>query len=129
MPRIVCLGIVTLDRIWQLDEIPATPVKIVATGFRETGGGMAATAAVAIAALGGRPALWSRIGDDATGARLRDELARLGVDTDGIRSIPGAATPCSAALVDGRGERLLAVFRGSGLADEPGWLAFGSLDT
>lgn len=128
MTRIVCLGIVTVDRIWHMAEIPARPVKVPADDFRETGGGMAATAAVAIAALGGRSELWSRIGDDGNGAWLRQRLAARGVGTDGVRVFPGAVTPCSAAFVDDGGERLLGVFRGRGLDDDPGWLPLASLD-
>lgn len=128
MTRIVCLGIVTLDRIWHVDTIPATPVKVPATDFRDTGGGMAATAAVAIAALGGRPELWSRVGKDETGDRLRRELADRGVDTGGVRVLDGAATPCSAAFVDAKGERLLGVFRGRGLDTDPAWLPLDRLD-
>ncbi len=54
--RVVCLGIVTLDRVWEVPRIPARPVKVTATACRETGGGIAATAAVAVAALGGAAA-------------------------------------------------------------------------
>ncbi len=128
MTRIVCLGIVTVDRIWHLAEIPARPVKVQADDFRETGGGMAATAAVAIAALGGQAELWSRVGDDANGNWLRHQLAARGVGTDGVRVFPGAVTPCSAAMVDAQGERLLSYFRGRGLGDDPGWLPVASLD-
>lgn len=128
MTRIVCLGIVTVDRIWHMAEIPARPVKVPADDFRETGGGMAATAAVAISALGGRAELWSRVGDDGNGAWLRRQLAARGVGTDWVRVFPGAVTPCSAAFVDGGGERLLGVFRGRGLDDDPGWLPLASLD-
>ena len=69
--RVICLGIVVLDRTWEVAAIPAEPRKVAALGYRETGGGMAATAAVAVAALGGDCAFWGRVGTDATGAWLR----------------------------------------------------------
>lgn len=128
MTRIVSLGIVTLDRIWHAPAIPDRPVKFPATDFRDTGGGMAATAAVAIAALGGEPELWSRVGADDTGARLRRDLAALGVGVDAVRVFAAAVTPCSAAIVDAAGERLLAVFRGRGFDADPGWLPLERLD-
>jgi sulfofructose kinase len=126
--RIVSLGIITLDRIWQTDVIPAGAVKFTASDFRDSGGGMAATAAVAIAALGGAPELWTRVGADDTGERLRRELAAKGVGISGVRVVPGAVTPCSAVIVDAAGERLLAVFRGRGFDWEAGWLPFDRLD-
>ena len=120
--RVIALGIAVLDLVWEIPEIPAVPIKVTASGQRESGGGMAATAAAAIAALGGRAALWSRVGEDAAGDRLVAMLDRLGVDAAQVRRFPGARTPISAVLVDRAGERLLAVFPGGELPDDPGWL-------
>jgi sulfofructose kinase len=128
MTRIISLGIVTLDQIWQVEAIPTRPVKFEASDIRDSGGGMAATAAVAIAALGGSPEFWSRVGADDTGDRLRRDLAARGVRVDGVRVIAGAATPSSAVIVDRHGERLLAVFRGRGLDLDPAWLPLDRLD-
>lgn len=111
-----------------VERIPDRPVKVTASGFRESGGGMAANAAVTIAALGGRAALWSRLGDDAAGRWLLGELARRGVATDGVRVFAGGATACSAILVDGSGERMLGVFRGRGLPADPSRLPLDRLD-
>jgi sulfofructose kinase len=128
MKRIVSLGIVTLDRVWEVDAIPARPVKLTAHGFREVGGGMAANAAVTIAALGGRAELWSRVGDDAAGAWLLRDLAARRVETGNVRVVAGAATACSGVLVDQAGERMLGVFRGRGFDDDPSWLLLDRLD-
>lgn len=127
LAKIVCTGITVLDRVWDVPAIPPRPEKVTATGYRETGGGTAATACVAIAALGGRAALWSRVGDDAVGRALRDDLARRGVDVADLRLFPEGATPTTAALVDPAGERLLGVFTGRGLSDDAGWLPLRSL--
>lgn len=126
--RIVSLGIATLDRAWAVERIPDRPVKVTASAFRESGGGMAANAAVTIAALGGRAELWSRLGDDAAGQWLLAELEKRGVATDGVRMIAGGATACSAIMVDGSGERMLSVFRGRGLDADPSWLPLDRLD-
>jgi sulfofructose kinase len=128
MTRIVSLGIITLDRVWQVEAIPTRPVKVTAHGFRESGGGMAANAAVTVAALGGRADLWSRVGDDETGTWLLHALAACGVGTDGVRVIAGAATACSGILVDAGGERMFGVFRGFGLDSDPAWLPLDRLD-
>jgi sulfofructose kinase len=122
MARVICLGIVVLDHVHEVEAVPAAPTKVTATGYRETGGGIAATAAVAIAALGGEAAYWGRVGDDAAGSTLQAQLRRLGVDVTGLRRIAGAATPVAAAIVDREGERLLVVFPGRALDPDPSWL-------
>jgi sulfofructose kinase len=127
MARVVCLGIVVLDQVWEVPAIPREPVKVRASNWRRTGGGIAATAAAAIAALGGEASYWGRVGSDATGGWLREQLAGRGVDVAAMRTEPGAETAQSALLVDPDGERLLAVFPGRGLAADAAWLPLDRL--
>lgn len=115
---VVCAGIGVLDQVWELPALPATPGKYIARGLRVTGGGMTATAAIAIAALGGGVAWCGRLGDDAAGASLLAELRQRGVETAGITIAPGGRTPSSGVLVDAEGERILAVFPGAGLPED-----------
>ena len=68
---------------------------------------MAANASAAIAQLGGKIALWSRIGGDGAGAIIREQLQRIGVDTTHLRGVAGIGSPTSAVIVDQRGERLV----------------------
>ena len=70
MRRVLCLGMSALDENYQLPVIPTVPTKVLATGFTECGGGMAANASVAVARLAGAAAYWGRVGDDALGTRL-----------------------------------------------------------
>jgi sulfofructose kinase len=115
---VVTAGIAVLDQVWELAELPTQPGKVIARGLRTAGGGMAATAAVAIAALGGRAAWCGRLGDDSAGAELLARLRRRGVATDGITVTPGARSPTSGVLVDAEGERILAIFPGADLPDD-----------
>lgn len=121
MARVVCLGIAVLDRIYEVESIPAEPVKVTALDYRETGGGMAATAAVAVAALGGEAAFWGRLGADASGDAVLRAMAERGVNVDNVRRTAEGRTPTAAVLVEPGGERLLAVFTGS-LAEDATWL-------
>lgn len=114
--RVVSCGMVTLDRIHGVAAIPTVPVKVPATSYRESGGGMAATAAVAVAALGGEAIFLGRIGDDETGARVTGLLRAAGVDAR-LTVVAGAETPHAGILVDAAGERLAAVHTGRGLRD------------
>jgi sulfofructose kinase len=125
---VVTAGIVVLDRTWEIAVHPARPIKVAAEAYRESGGGMAAAAAVTVASLGGRAAYWGRVGDDEAGDWLLRELARRNVDIAGVRRIAGAQTPSSGVLIDRRGERMLAVFRGRGLDPDPAFLPLLRLD-
>ena len=52
MAAIICLGTAVHDLVFAVPEIPARPRKVTASGYATSGGGMAATAAVAAAHLG-----------------------------------------------------------------------------
>lgn len=116
--RVVCAGIAVLDQVWELPALPAAPGKYIAGGLRVAGGGMAATASVAVASLGGGAAWCGRLGADSTGEALLAALRRHGVATEGVTVAPGGRTPTSGVLVDAEGERILAVFPGAGLPED-----------
>lgn len=122
MTRILCLGMSALDAIYRVPAIPTTPTKVLATGFVESGGGMAASASVAIARLDADVHYWGRLGDDALGDRILAELAREGVDVGAVRRVPDCASPSTAILVSDDGERLICIYNDPRLDPDPGWL-------
>ncbi len=99
VPDVVCLGLATADTIAVLPAWPGPDGRMLTDGFVRAGGGTAATAAVAIAALGSSVALVAAIGDDGLGETLRAELAAAGVDVDHVRVVPGR-TAESVILLD-----------------------------
>jgi sulfofructose kinase len=121
-PGILCVGLAVMDQIYTVERLPVAPVKHFATAAREIGGGPAASAAVAIARLGGIARLWSRVGADFVGERIVHELEGEGVDVSCVKRIPGARSGCSAIIVDAGGERMIVNFRGKGMDPDPGWL-------
>ena len=120
MASIICLGIAVRDLVFRVATLPARPQKLTASSLARTGGGMAASAAVAAARLGGTVLFWGRLGDDVDGHALRGELQAHGVKVP-APAVPGTQTPTAAVLVADNGERLLVVFRGE-LDDSPAWL-------
>jgi sulfofructose kinase len=111
-----------MDAIYQVAAIPAVPTKILATGFTECGGGMAANASVAVARLGGAAHYWGRVGMDPLGERIVAELAREGVDIGTVRRVPGCASPSAAILVAADGERLVCAYNDPALDHDASWL-------
>jgi sulfofructose kinase len=106
-PAVVCIGIATLDAIALVDRLPLPGERLPAVEVRLAGGGVAATAAVALARLGVRVAFVGRVGDDEAGRWIRAGLADAGVDVSGLRTVAGRS-PASVVLVDAdAGERSL----------------------
>jgi sulfofructose kinase len=122
MVRVLCLGMSALDAIYRVPTIPARPTKVLATGFTECGGGMAANASVAVARLGGAAHYWGRVGDDPLGARILGQLTAEGVDTTAVRRIPDCISPSAAILVADDGERLVCAYNDPRLDQDPSWL-------
>jgi len=104
---ILCVGALTLDTIFRMDELPAGPGKFLPLEAAEVAAGMASSAATAIARLGGAVALWASVGNDATGQRLVAEIASEGVDCSTVRIVAGARSAFATILVDRQGERII----------------------
>lgn len=120
---VVCVGMAVWDRILSVPALPSAATKLYATALSETGGGPAATAACAIARLGGAARLVARTGEDATGRAIAAELRDgFGVDTRWLRLLPGARSAVSTVALDPSGERLILAFPGEGLEVAPDWV-------
>jgi len=120
--HIICVGKTTLDQIWPVTDMPAGGGKYRANGYLVLGGGMAATAAVAVARLGGEASFCGRAGNDAAGHMMQSELADYGVDVSQFRLFSGARSSVSAVIVDHFGERMIVNFNGADIPDEADWL-------
>ncbi|QHM75062.1 Sulfofructose kinase [Mixta theicola] len=122
MIRIACVGITVQDRIYALSDLPDGGGKYQANQYIETGGGPAATAAVAIARLGIEVDFIGRVGDDSCGKTLLSELQGWGVNTAFCRQYPNACSSQSAVLVDRYGERIIVNYPGRELDTDAQWL-------
>lgn len=120
--KVICVGIAVLDQIYVVERLPAGDGKNFASGYREVGGGPAATAAVTIARLGGEAELWVRLGDDLCGNTILAELTAYGVETRSCRRFAGVLSSCSAVAVDPDGARTIIAFADPDLPADPTWL-------
>ena len=116
------MGHAALDRVFAVESWPAGSGKIPAHRFAESGGGMAANAAAAIARLGGEAVFWGPTGDDAVADAIHAMLIADGVDAHGLRRFDGRTSSHSAVIVDDHGERLVVGYRGSALQAPADWL-------
>jgi sulfofructose kinase len=113
--HVVCVGSANLDHVLELDALPSGEGKQLARGSRWSGGGLAATAAVAVAALEGRATWCGLTGDDSNGRTLTRLLTEAGVEFCDEVVASGARTPVAAVLVDPLGRRWLGWDAGEGL--------------
>ena len=122
-PCVICVGgSATIDQIFLVDEVKLPSVKITATDFVETGGGMGANAAVAVQRLGGRAIYWGRVGDDETGDQVIALLKHEGVDVSTLLRLSGFRTKIATILIDKRGERLVVSVQPQGYPPDASWL-------
>jgi sulfofructose kinase len=122
MPTVLCVGHAVQDFVFTVPVLPDRGAKYRATRFESVGGGPAATAAVAIARLGGRAKLAARVGDDDVAGMIVADLKGYGVDCAHVRRCPGSASSVSAVIVDARGERMIVNHLDPALPVDAAWL-------
>jgi sulfofructose kinase len=125
---IICVGHAALDHVYRIEAFPPEPTKVRSLEHIESGGGMAANAAAAIAKLGGKVELWSRTGADAAGERIRAFLAAEGVDVSHVKVHDGARSSTSAVIVDSKGDRLIIGERDHAMSMDSSWLPLERID-
>jgi sugar/nucleoside kinase (ribokinase family) len=131
MPRILCTGIIVLDEVFRVEQVPQRDGKVEAKDFFIVNGGCAANAAAAIARLGGRAALAGPLGgpagQDRNGDLVLAALARENVDTSACVRVDGLSTALSAIFIDAHGDRTIVTYRDARIAavtpDDPQGLA------
>lgn len=101
------MGLAVQDLVFGLDSSVDLGQKNFATSLHVAGGGPAAGAAVAVAALGGSSRLVAQLGSDVVGDSIIADLEELDVDASRVRRVPGAHSPVSTVIVDDRGERTI----------------------
>jgi sulfofructose kinase len=119
---VFCLGIATLDYVYSVETLPTRGEKYRSRDLAVVGGGCAGNAAVAIARLGGRSWLATRLADDLTGDRIVADLAAEGVEASLSLRAPGLRSPVSAILVDAAGERMIVSYSDPAMPEATDWL-------
>lgn len=114
--EVLIAGMAVADFVFRVPAIPVEAEKYRADSMEIVVGGPAANAAIAIARLGGRAVLSTRLGEDGVADAVRDDLEAEGVD---CRIRRAGRSPLSAVAVDAAGERQIVNFRGERLAEEP----------
>jgi len=89
--KIVVVGSVTMDLVTRTPQIPAIGQTLIGTGFDTTPGGKGANQAVAAARLGYPVAMVGKVGTDAYGPALLENLSKADVDTAAMEQTEGSS--------------------------------------
>jgi sulfofructose kinase len=127
MVTVLCVGVAVVDFVFQLKEFPRAPRKHRADDAAVIGGGCAANAGVAVARLGGRGLIASRLGDDVMAQLIENGLAAEGVDCTLLKRFPGHRSAFSSVYVDAAGERQIVGYRDHSISTDAGWLESAAL--
>ncbi len=104
----MCIGGIAVDRVYRLSHLPEQGSGTHILGMDTLGGGVEANVAAGLARLGARVGLISRVGDDAEGSWVREDLAAWDVNVSRVVASPGVDTDFCIVWVPPDGERLLA---------------------
>ncbi|MFI9391507.1 ribokinase [Streptomyces bauhiniae] len=112
MTHIVVLGSTNMDLVTYVARSPRRGETVTGREFRTIPGGKGANQAMAAARAGATVSLIGAVGNDAYGARLRDNLEHSGVDTDFLRTVEGASGTAH-IVVDDEGNNAIVVVPGA----------------
>ena len=113
MATIHVLGSLNMDLVCRTARLPQPGETLLGQRFETIPGGKGGNQAVAAARLGARTTMISCVGDDGFGHSLLQSLARVGVETEGVRVVPGQATGVATILVDDGGQNQIVVVPGA----------------
>ncbi|MGP4114751.1 ribokinase [Streptomyces sp. 4N509B] len=108
-PAVAVLGSTNMDLVAYVARAPRRGETVAGRSFRTVPGGKGTNQAVAAARAGGLVTLVGAVGDDDFGPRLRAALAEAGVDTQGLRTVPGPSGTAHIVVDDEGGNAIVVV--------------------
>lgn len=116
--RVIVVGSVNLDLAYRVPHLPRAGETLLGAHLQRLSGGKGgnqAHAAAKVAPPGVTVAMVAGVGDDEAGTLLRSDLAAVGVDIAGVRTVGGASGTALIA-VDDDGENTIVVIPGANSA-------------
>lgn len=104
---VVVVGSINEDVVLLVPRAPQPGETLTAERTTRRAGGKGANQAVAAARAGATVRMIGRVGDDATGERMLEDLRREGVDAGAVRALSGVATGTAYITVTADGENTI----------------------
>ena len=111
--RALVVGSVNVDLHVRVPRHPEPGETAMGESLLRLPGGKGGNQAVALARLGADVRLHAAVGDDPDGRWSVEELARAGVDVDGVVRVSGSSTGSAIVVVDGEGGNRIVVVPGA----------------
>ncbi len=97
---VIGIGCCCWDYLGVVEQYPGLDAKVAMKQLVQQGGGQAGTAMAAVARLGGRAAIFGRVGDDEFARRNYEAFQAEGVDTSGLVTVPGTTSQFAFCAID-----------------------------
>lgn len=102
--RVLGLGVCGVDMLASVDKYPEADAKIRSTDFQVQGGGNAGNTLTGLSRLGVQAEIMTKVGEDAYGKMITDELSQDGLDVSRVIRKPGITSPFTYVIVDVAGQ-------------------------
>ena len=111
--KLVVLGSVNADHVLSVPRFPKPGETLVGSGYHIAYGGKGANQAVAAGRTGANIAFIACVGGDDIGARMKEQFARDGMDTQAVMAIDGTTTGVAMIWVSADGENCIGISAGA----------------
>lgn len=114
--KLVVLGSINADHILNLSQFPAPGETVTGQDYHVAFGGKGANQAVAAGRSGAEITFIACVGDDDTGQKVCQQLARDQIDISAISTVPEATTGVALIFVNSVGENVIGIHAGANAA-------------
>ncbi len=114
-PSILVVGSMNMDLVLQTARVPLPGESLIGAQYRYVPGGKGANQAVAAARLGSGVVFVGKTGEDAHGAKLKEQLEAEGIATELIAPDPRTQTGLAIILLEASGENRIIVYPGANM--------------
>jgi ribokinase len=119
MPQLTIFGSINMDLVVRVSHLPQPGETILGWDYQAIPGGKGANQAVAAARLGAKVAMIGRVGQDAFGGLLLENLRREEIDVNAVQSDPQASSGNAMITLDEQGRNTIVVAPGANMAITP----------
>ena len=116
--RCAVVGSINMDIILSAERLPLEGESLPGNSYSYACGGKGANQATGLARLGAQTAMIGKVGDDANGHKLIENLRNNGIDTTNV-SLEGSQSGLAAILLEKAGKNRIIVFEGANAEIDP----------
>jgi ribokinase len=117
-PSILVVGSMNMDLVLKISRVPQAGESLIGETYQHIPGGKGANQAVAAARLGAQVSFAGRVGVDANGIKLREQMEKEGINTTFLKDDDEHQTGLAVILLEETGQNRILVYPGANMAIE-----------